>query len=187
MPYSVCCLQRLYRCNRMPQHTRLVCLVQRIDALASIACVSGCSLLNGETHRFVADEFHDELMHSKRGTISMANFGQPNTNGSQFFVTLADNLNYLDKKNTVFGQVAEGLDVLDKLNEAFVDEAGRPLQVCCALLPGFPLLSCSRRGSMALRHFQCRWSRAPVSLDRKQSFMSAGYSCTTHICTVRSI
>lgn len=59
----------------------------------------------------------------------MANFGTPNTNGSQFYITLADNISYLDKKNTVFGEVVEGFDVLDKLNNAYCDQHGRPYQV----------------------------------------------------------
>ena len=40
-----------------------------------------------------------------------------NLNGSQFYITLRDDINYLDKKHTVFGQVTEGLDVLEKINE----------------------------------------------------------------------
>ena len=42
--------------------------------------------------------------------------------GSQFFVTLADNIDYLDGKHAVFGHVVEGLDTLEKLNEVFVDQ-----------------------------------------------------------------
>ena len=48
--------------------------------------------------------------------------------GSQFFVTLADNIDYLDGKHAVFGHVVEGLDTLDKLNEVFVDQEGRPFK-----------------------------------------------------------
>ena len=47
---------------------------------------------------------------------------------SQFFVTLADGVDYLDGKHTVFGQVVEGLDTLDKLNDVFTDQDGRPLK-----------------------------------------------------------
>jgi len=48
--------------------------------------------------------------------------------GSQFFVTLADGIDYLDGKHCVFGHVVEGSDTLDRINEAFLDKEGRPLQ-----------------------------------------------------------
>ena len=46
----------------------------------------------------------------------------------QFFITLAENLDYLDGVHTVFGEVVEGFDVLDKINEAICDEEHRPYQ-----------------------------------------------------------
>jgi len=48
--------------------------------------------------------------------------------GSQFFLTLADNIDYLDGRHAVFGYVVEGLDTLDKLNEVFVDQESRPFK-----------------------------------------------------------
>jgi peptidyl-prolyl cis-trans isomerase-like 4 len=49
--------------------------------------------------------------------------------GSQFFFTLVDNhLDYLDGRHAVFGQVVEGLDVLDALNTQHVDDEGRPFR-----------------------------------------------------------
>jgi peptidyl-prolyl cis-trans isomerase-like 4 len=48
--------------------------------------------------------------------------------GSQFFVTLADGIDYLDGKHAVFGHVVEGLDTLDKLNDVFTDQEGRPFK-----------------------------------------------------------
>lgn len=49
--------------------------------------------------------------------------------GSQFFITLSENLEYLDEKqHSVFGHVIEGFETLDKINEAFLDKDGRPLQ-----------------------------------------------------------
>jgi len=47
---------------------------------------------------------------------------------SQFLITLGDELDYLDGKAAIFGKVVEGFDALEKINEAFCDEKGRPLQ-----------------------------------------------------------
>ncbi|KAF8967439.1 cyclophilin-like domain-containing protein [Flammula alnicola] len=66
------------------------------------------------------------------GTVSMAVApgleGQKGGCGSQFFITLGDNIDYLDGKHAVFGHVVEGFDTLDKLNEIFVDQDGRPFK-----------------------------------------------------------
>ena len=63
----------------------------------------------GPGYKF-ADEFVPELRHDKPGTLSMANAG-PGTNGSQFFLTHVPTP-HLNDLHTVFGQVAEGLDIL---------------------------------------------------------------------------
>ncbi|KAF3769981.1 hypothetical protein M406DRAFT_248846 [Cryphonectria parasitica EP155] len=72
------------------------------------------------------DEFDGPLTHSTRGIVSMANKGK-NTNSSQFFITYKP-AKHLDRKHTIFGKVVDGLDVLDALEMAPVDEGNRPLE-----------------------------------------------------------
>ena len=47
--------------------------------------------------------------------------------GSQFIITLGDDLDFLDGKAAIFGKVVEGFDTLEKINEAICDEKGRPM------------------------------------------------------------
>ncbi|KAF1956252.1 cyclophilin-like protein, partial [Byssothecium circinans] len=72
------------------------------------------------------DEIRPALRHNARGIVSMANKGA-NSNGSQFFITFAP-APHLDGKNTVFGKLLEGDEVLDKLEDMEVDKKSRPKQ-----------------------------------------------------------
>ncbi len=71
--------------------------------------------------------FEDEINEHKvvRGALAMANAG-PNTNGSQFFIVTAQQAPWLDGKHTVFGQVREGMSVVDAISELARDARDRP-------------------------------------------------------------
>lgn len=69
-------------------------------------------------------EFNDKP--HKRGTLSMARAGHPDSAGSQFFICVKDSF-FLDKQYTVFGEVISGMDVADKIVNAQRDRADNPI------------------------------------------------------------
>ena len=73
-----------------------------------------------------ADEIHPKLKHTGAGIISMANSG-PNSNGSQFFLTLAPT-RHLDGLHTIFGRVSGGIGILNRMGMIQTDEEDRPTE-----------------------------------------------------------
>lgn len=74
-------------------------------------------------------QFEDEIvaeLSNMTGTISMANAG-PNTNGSQFFINVADNT-FLDGKHAVFGRVLEGMDIVFAISQAEKNQRDVPIE-----------------------------------------------------------
>jgi peptidyl-prolyl cis-trans isomerase-like 1 len=84
--------------------------------------MGGSSIYGGKFE----DEFDNSLVHDKKGILSMANSG-PRTNGSQFFITLAPTP-HLNGKHTVFGQVVDGMEVVDKIGSTKTGAQDRPIK-----------------------------------------------------------
>ena len=91
-------------------------------------------LLDGPSAKFFKPEINPKLKHAKRGTVSMATTAASNDPddrlaGSQFLITLGDDVDRLDGKAAIFGMVAEGFDVLERINTSFLDmDTGKPLK-----------------------------------------------------------
>lgn len=110
-------------------------------------------MLFGEQARFFEHEIKPHLRHKKRGMLGMVGTWYNRAtallqarvltvahtaaggklNASQFYITLGEDLDSLDEKYTIFGEVAEGMEVVDAINDAYCDEEGRPYQnIRCA-------------------------------------------------------
>lgn len=66
--------------------------------------MTACRVLYGEQARFFDDEIRPHLKHRKKGTLAMAGAGK-NLNASQFYITTGTDLDSLDEKHTIFGEV----------------------------------------------------------------------------------
>ncbi|XP_072280322.1 peptidyl-prolyl cis-trans isomerase-like 1 [Pyxicephalus adspersus] len=93
----------------------------------------GGSIYDG---KHFADEIHGDLKFTGAGILAMANAG-PDTNGSQFFLTLAPT-QWLDGKHTIFGRVSQSLGTLNRLGMVETDNQDRPLDEV-KILRAYPL------------------------------------------------
>ena len=89
---------------------------------------------------YIQDEFNDDNRNN-RGTIAMANTGFSNSGSSQFFINLVNN-NYLDDKHPVFGEVIDGMDVVDAIAKVATDTGDKPIVdvtiINTQVIPEFP-------------------------------------------------
>jgi peptidyl-prolyl cis-trans isomerase-like 4 len=78
--------------------------------------------------RFIEHEFSKKHRFNRRGLVAMtaSTLSSSGVNGSQFFITLSDQLSYLNEKHTIFGEVAEGSEWLDAVENVLVDSDLRP-------------------------------------------------------------
>ncbi|KAL7568113.1 hypothetical protein ACA910_019511 [Epithemia clementina (nom. ined.)] len=73
------------------------------------------------------DEITRNLKHTGAGVVAMANSGQPNSNGSQFYITLQPTP-WLDGKHSIFGRISHGMGVIQRMGMVATDANDRPLQ-----------------------------------------------------------
>ena len=110
--------------NGSPFHRLIPNFMVQTGSPASDPKSKASATIYDTPNQLFEDEIRPALRHNSRGIVSMANKGV-NSNGSQFFITFAP-APHLDGKNTVFGKVLEGTEVLDELEKLEVDKKSRP-------------------------------------------------------------
>ncbi len=109
------------------------------------------------------DEFVDTLKHNKKGLLSMANSG-PNTNGSQFFITLKETP-WLDGKHTIFGEIVLGQELVDSIGVVETSKPGdKPVEPVT-----INELNIIRVGSVNLESFKEGMEKAEEKIKEKEA------------------
>lgn len=115
-------------------------------------------------------------------------------NASQFYITVGEDIDSLDEKYTIFGEVAEGMDVVDAINEAYCDEDGRPYQnircdmpfskPCIALMHSSITCYSSNTTHCATASGTRRFWRTP--LTTQQAWRSTSPTAPQSLCLLQS-
>eukprot|EP01012_Entosiphon_sulcatum_P028684 TRINITY_DN3475_c0_g1_i1.p1 TRINITY_DN3475_c0_g1~~TRINITY_DN3475_c0_g1_i1.p1 ORF type:complete len:440 (-),score=112.05 TRINITY_DN3475_c0_g1_i1:67-1362(-) len=121
--------------NGCPFHSVVKDFIVQTGRVGMDGGTSIYGLMQGKQLKFFNDELSNQrrkrnrVKHNRKGIVAMANLDKPNTNASQFYITATDTpLDHLDDRHTIFGEVSEGFDVLEKINTAFTDDEGIPLK-----------------------------------------------------------